>query len=134
MKRSITLILALFLAFPAFGEDETQLGKHMDELSGLLKSLRKIDGFDEKAAVVRQAQEELIKCFPLIPALTEKTEDAALKAAQIAEYKKLLARNYVLLCDFELAFLNKNEEQADDIYDQLKKIKKEGHTAYIEDN
>ena len=66
--------------------------------------------------------------------MTEKTEDAALKAAQVAEYKKLLARNYVLLCDYEIAFLNKDEEKADDIYDQLKKIKKEGHTAYIEDN
>jgi len=134
MKKIITLIVSLFIIFPAFAEDETtQLGKHMDELSGLLKSLRKVEGFDEKAAVVRQAQEELIKCFPLVPELTEKTEDPALKAAQVAEYKKLLAKNYMLLCDYELAFLSKDEEKADEIYDLLKKVKKDGHTNYIEE-
>ena len=134
MKKSITFILSLFLVFPVFADEEmTQLSKHMDELSGLLKSLRRIDDFDKKAAVVRQAQEELIKCFPLIPELTEKTEDEALKASQVAEYKKLLAENYMLLCDYELAFLNKDEEKADEIYDLLKKVKKDGHTNYIED-
>lgn len=106
----------------------------MDELSGLLKSLRRIDDFDEKASVVRQAQAELIKCFEFIPALTEKTEDPALKAKQVAAYKKLLAKNYMMLCDYEVAFLEKDEEKADEIYDLLKKIKKEGHTEYIEDN
>ena len=132
MNKIIPFFLSLLLFSPVIAEETTPLGKHMDEMSGLLKSLRRIDDFDEKAATVRKAQDELLKCFAYLPALTEKTTDPAQKALEIALYKKLLAQNYVLLCDYETAFLNKDEDAADEIYSQLKKIKKDGHSNYIE--
>jgi len=137
MKKLPIFLLSLFFVLPTVAEEEmTELGKHMDELSGLLKSIRKYedDQWNEKAGVVREAQEALLKCFPLIPAMTEKVKDPEARALQVADYKRLLAENYALLCQYEIAFLKKDEDLADDLYRELKSIKKEGHTGYIEDN
>ncbi len=115
--------------------EETKLGLHMDELSSTLKSLRRLDEGDwnGKVEVAQKAQEELLKCFGLHPKSLAKVKDEAEKAVLIAEYKKLLAENYAKLCELELAFLTKDEDLSDDILSALKKIKKKGHTKYIED-
>ncbi len=134
MKKLLSTLLSCALLTPLLlSADDTPLGKHMDEMSGHLKSIRRLESFPEKAAAVRAAQEELIKCFAFIPALTEKTTDKDVQAQQIANYKKLLAKNYMLLCDYELAFLAKDEDKADKIYRELKSVKKDGHTEYIEE-
>ena len=132
MKKLITLTLSILLVTPIFADDETVLSSHMSELSGLLKSIRKVETSAEKAEIAAKAQDELLKCFPLIPALTEKTTDPAKKALEIADYKKLLTKNLALLCDYEIAFLNGDEGAAEEIGLLLKKMKKEGHSQYIE--
>lgn len=136
MKTIAIILASLFLITPAFSEDTTELGNNMDELSSQLKSLRRVDDGDwaEKVAVAQRAQEALLKCFPLIPALVEKTADAAEKGKQVAHYRQLLAENMVLLCKLELAFHAEDEDLSDDILRQLKEVKKKGHTEYIEDN
>ena len=129
----ITAILTIGLLIPTFANEETELGKHMDELNGHLKSLRKLEDFDSKVEAARNAQKELLQCFPLIPTLVEGISDEKEKAKLMADYKKLLAVNYAKFCDLELAFLDENEELADEITRELKSIKKQGHQKYIED-
>lgn len=107
----------------------------MDEMSSQLKSLRKVEDEDwaGKAAVVQTAQAELMKCFPLVPALLEKTPDGTEKAEQIAYYKQLLAENLALLFKLEVAYHKEDEDLAEDIMDELKSLKKKGHTNFIEE-
>ncbi len=139
MKQLLICLFTLLLSFNCLADehhkDETQLAIHMDELSSHIKSLRKFDDTDwsGKAGAVLKAQEELLKCFPLVPSMVEKMEDGTEKAELLAEYKKLLAKNYAKLCDLELALYSEDEGLVDDVLSELKSIKKEGHTQYIEE-
>ncbi len=136
MKAITSLLLAVSLILPTFAEEETKLGEHMGELSGILKSLRRYEDNDwtGKAKVAQEAQAELLKCFAYFPAMLENVPASAEKSQQIVEYKKLLAENYILLCDLETAFIKQDEDEADDVISELKSIKKKGHTNYIEEN
>jgi len=131
MKKTLTLLLFSLLVSPILAD--TPLNDAMSEMNSHLKSIRKAETFEAKAEAVRGAQSELLKCFELIPALTEKTEDPEAKAKEVAHYKKLIAQNYALLCEYELAFLEEDEEKAKELYTQLRAAKKEGHDAYIEE-
>lgn len=136
MKKLTTLLLSFALLLTSFAEEETtQLGKHMDELSGHLKSLRKFDDEDwaGKAEAVKKAQAELLACFTLVPAMLESVPEGPVKAKQMAEYKKLLATNFAQLCELELALYEEDEDLVDDVLSELKSIKKDGHTQFIEE-
>lgn len=129
-------ILALFLSFTflSFGEEHTQLGKHMDELNGHLKSLRRLEDTDwaGKAEAIQKAQQELVASIFLEPTLiSELPEEEKMK--QMALYKKHMADAFVALVALETALLNEDEDAADDLIRSLKKIKKYGHTDFVQE-
>jgi len=96
--KKLTLLLSLLLLVPIHAEEQSKLGAHMDELSSLLKSTRRVDSWAEKADLARKAQDELLACFSLVPMMVEGVEDTAQKEKMVADYKRLLALNYAKLC------------------------------------
>jgi hypothetical protein len=115
-------------------DDETPLGEQMETVSGSLKKLRKADGFEPKAALVRDAQAAIIKSLQFLPAMFKDIKDAQAKAKARADFTRLMGLALSGLGELELAFLNEDEDKADEVLDKLKDLKKEGHKAYIEED
>jgi len=66
--------------------------------------------------------------------MLDNVPDGPEKQKQVAEYKRLLGVNYAKLAELELAILDEDEDLVDDTLDELKSIKKEAHTQFIEEN
>jgi hypothetical protein len=117
----------------AADDDETPLAAQMETVSGSLKKLRRAENFAEKAELIREAQAACIKSMQFLPAMFKDINDPKEKAKATADYKRLMGLVLSGLGELELAFLNEDEEKADEVVDKLKDLKKEGHNAYIED-
>lgn len=115
-------------------DDETPLAEQMDTVSGSLKKLRKAENFEAKAALMRDAQAACIKSMEYLPAMFKDMKDEKEKAKATADFKRLMGLTLAGLGELELAFLNEDEEKADEVIDKLKDLKKEGHNAYIEED
>ena len=119
---------------PVVADDETPLAEQMDTVSGSLKKLRKAENFEAKAALMRDAQAACIKAMQYLPAMFKDMKDEKEKAKATADYKRLMGLTLAGLGELELAFLNEDEEKADEVIDKLKDLKKEGHNAYSEED
>lgn len=128
------LIGLVGIAPVAADDDETPLAEQMETVSGSLKKLRKAEGFEAKAALVRDAQAACVKSLQYLPAMFKDMKDAKAKAKATADYKRLMGLTLAGLGELELAFLNEDEAKADEAVDKLKDLKKEGHNAYIEED
>lgn len=126
----MSLVLGAFN--PALADD-TPLAEKMDVISGSLKGLRKAETFAEKAQLARDAQAAAIGSLEYLPMIFEKVTDEKDLANKTADYKRLIGLTYSKLAELEMAFLAEDEAKADEIVDQLKDLKKEGHTEYVED-
>jgi len=119
---------------PVVADEDTPLAEQMETVSGSLKKLRKAESFEAKAALMRDAQAACIQSMQYLPAMFKNIEDAKEKAKATADYRRLLGLTLAGLGELELAFLNEDEEKADEVIDKLKDLKKEGHNAYIEED
>ena len=115
-------------------EDETPLSEQMEIVSGSIKKLRKADGFEAKAELARAAQAACIRSLEFLPAMFKEMKDAKAKAKATADYKRLMGLTLAGLGELELAFLNEDADKADEVVDKLKDLKKEGHSAYVEED
>lgn len=137
MKRASFLSLAVLGALallPLHAEDETTpLAEQMDGISSALKSLRKTEGWEAKAEVVRKAQEACLASLEHLPSTFEEIKDPKEKAKATADYKRLMTDAHSALCQLEIAFLDEDQDAVDEAMDLIKKIKKEGHQKYEDD-
>ena len=115
-------------------DEETPLAEQMETVSGSLKKLRKAEGFEAKAELIRGAQAACIKSMEFLPAMFKDIKDEKEKAKAKADFKRLMGLTLAGLGELELAFLNEDEDKADAAIDKLKDLKKEGHNAYIEED
>lgn len=115
---------------PSFAEDETPLAEEMSLLSKSLKRLRRAETVEDKVTLVHNAQKATIKSLEYLPAIFADVSDPAEKAKATADYKRLMGVTYVKLCELEMAYLEGDEEKADELRDALKDVKKEGHQKY----
>jgi len=113
--------------------EETPLEEQMGEMNVFFKKIRKTEDAVEGAKFARSAQETAINSLAFIPIITEKVTDPAQKEKDIADYKRMVGLTYVAFCEVELAFLEGDMEKVNEIVDRLRKLKKQGHTKYIED-
>jgi len=128
MKKTLIIALSVVMISPIFADGP--LGDAMSEMNSHLKSIRKAESFEAKAEAVRSAQAELLKCLDLVPSETKAVKDTAERTKLIAEYKQMIAQNFALLCEYELAFLAEDEAKSKEIYTKLREIKKAGHDKY----
>lgn len=132
-----TLALATVMGFGMLApvhadDDETPLGKEMEILSGSLKKLRKAETTADKVALVHDAQKAAINSLKYLPIIFKDIKDEAEKAKATADYKRMSGQVYVKLCELEMAYLAGDEDKVDEVQDELKDLKKQGHRKYTD--
>jgi len=138
MKNLFGKLLAMSMVMGAFNtasaDEDTPLAEKMDVISSSLKGLRRAENFEEKAQLARDAQAAALASLEYLPMMFEKVTDKKELAKNTADFKRLVGLTYSKLAELEMAFIAEDEEKADKIADELKDLKKEGHTAYIEED
>ncbi len=124
---------ALCLVLPARAEKETPLGKQMDAMNQSFKAFRKETDPAKCAALARDAQQAVAKGLLELPTLVTKMPEGPQKAKSAAEYRKMMGKLYVSLCEVEEAYLAGRADDAAKILSSLKEVKKQGHDKFMEE-
>lgn len=124
---------AALMAAPVLHAEDTPLGKQMEAMNDAYKAFRKETDPAKGAALAREAQEAVAKGLPDLPEMLKKMPDGPDKAKAAAEYRKMMGKLYVALCEVEEAFLAGKIEEVAKIVDSLKEMKKSGHNKFMED-
>jgi soluble cytochrome b562 len=124
---------AACLVLPLFAEEDTPLGKQMESFNDAYKVFRKETDPAKGAAAAREAQQAVIKGLAETPAMLVKMPEGPAKAKAAAEYRKMLGKVFVSLCEVEEAFLAGKIDDVAKIVATLKDMKKEGHDKFIEE-
>ncbi len=135
MKKSMILLgcLAGMLVMPAMAQEETPLGKNMEAMNDAYKAFRKETDPVKGAAAAREAQDYAIKGALEIPALIKEIKDEAEKTKATVEYRKMMGKLLISLCEVEEAFLANDLAKVTALVDALKDQKKEGHDKFIKE-
>ena len=118
----------------AAGEEDTPLGKQMEAMNDAFKGFRRETDPVKGAAQAREAQQAALKSAVEIPAMLKAMPDGPDKAKALAEYRKMIGKLFVTLCEVEEAFLNGKIDEVAKIVEALKESKKTGHDKFIEED
>lgn len=141
-KESLHKLFALIAAAGLVGfapvvsaeDEEDPLAEHMDNMSGALKSLRRLkrdpERWTKSAAAIAEGAEACIKAMSFVPKEIRALPDGPEKTKALADSRRLMGLTLAHYCELELAFLAENEEKADEIMDKLKDLKSEAHEKY----
>lgn len=137
MKKHLLLLgcaLSL-LVIPARAEDEKQTVMHdqMEVMNDAFKAFRRETDPVKGATQAREAQLAAIKCAAEIPELVKAMPDGPDKVKAQVEYRKMMAKLLLTLCEVEEAFLNGKIEDVAKIVESLKEMKKAGHDKFMEE-
>lgn len=124
---------AALMAAPVLHAEDTPLGKQMEAMNDAYKAFRKETDPAKGAALAREAQEAVAKGLSDLPEMLKKMPDGPNKAKAAAEYRKMMGKLYVALCEVEEAFLADKIEEVAKIVESLKEMKKSGHDKFMED-
>ncbi len=122
-----------FLLIPAMAEDETPLEKQMSAMNDAYKAFRKETDPVKGAALAREAQQAALKSAAETPGMLKELPEGPEKAKAMAEYRKMMGKLLVSLCDVEVAFLDGKIEEVAKIVEELKEQKKVGHEKFIKE-
>jgi soluble cytochrome b562 len=139
MKKQLFLLgcaigLSLIPANAQSDEEHTPLGKQMESMNDALKALRKETDPVKAAALTRDAQQATLKAALEIPALVKEMPEGPEKVKAAAEYRKMMGKLFISLCETEEAFNNGKTEDAAKILASLKGMKKEGHEKFMKED
>lgn len=134
MKTSFLLALcSVFLAAPLHAENHTPLGEQMEQFNDAYKALRKEKDAGKAAALAREAQLAVARSLAEMPEIVTKMADGPEKSKAAAEYRLMMGKVYVSLCEVESAFLAGKTDEAVSIIEGLRTAKKEGHDKFMEE-
>jgi soluble cytochrome b562 len=134
MKSRLILMSCLAcLVLPISAEEETPLGKQMEAFNDAYKAFRRETDPAKGAALAREAQQAVIKGLGELPSMLAKMPDGAAKSKAAAEYRRMMAKLLVSLCEVEEAFLDGKTDKVAEIVESLKEMKKAGHDKFMED-
>lgn len=132
--KAIMTACVVCLAAPVFAEEEqTPLGRQMESFNDTYKAFRKETDPAKGAALAREAQDAVAKGLGETPAMLKKMPDGPEKAKAAAEYRKMMGKVYVVLCEVEEAFLAGNLGEVEKLITALKEMKKAGHDKFVEE-
>lgn len=121
-----------FVVTPLQADEDTPLAEQMDIVSSSLKGLRKAETTADKVKLVQEAQAATIKALAYLPAIFVDIKDEKEKAKATADFKMLVGQSYAKFCELELAFLEEDEVKIEQVQNDLKALKKQGHDKYVE--
>lgn len=127
------MALAASLVLPLSADTETPLGKQMESFNDTFKAFRKETDAAKCAALAREAQAAVVKTLTETPDLVKKMAEGPEKAKAAAEYRKMMGKVYVSLCELEEAYLSGNMEEAGKILGSMREMKKAGHDKFMEE-
>ncbi len=134
MKTKFFLMaLAASLVLPLSADTETPLGKQMESFNDSFKAFRKESDPAKCAALARDAQTAVAKTLGETPELVKKMAEGPEKAKAAAEYRKMMGKVYVALCELEEAYLDGKTEEANKILGSMREMKKAGHDKFMEE-
>jgi len=129
----MSCLAGLLLAPVTLNAAESPLAVQMETVGSAFKALRTEQDPAKGAATAREAQDAVLKAAAIQPATITKLADAAAKAQATAEYRLMLGKLFVTLCEVEQAFLAKDMAKVATLLEDLKAHKKAGHTRFMEE-
>ncbi len=117
---------------PAKAEEHSALGKQMESMNDAFKAFRRETDPVKGATQARTAQQAALKCAAETPELVEQMPDGPDKVKAALEYRKMIGKLFITLCEVEDAFIAGNIAEVTKIVDSLKEAKKAGHDKFIE--
>ncbi|MEO1857816.1 MAG: hypothetical protein ABGY95_10715 [Rubritalea sp.] len=115
--------------------EESKMAADMKVVSKQLKSLRTIpkDDFVAAAEAARKAHEALLSAMKYTAVMVEEMPAGSEKAKALADSRRLMGLSYSVLCELELAYLEKDPAKIAAAMAKVKESKKEGHKKYTDD-
>lgn len=134
-NRMMTIGCALLLLAPvcSAAEEGGPLAKQMEAFDDAYKAFRKEQDPAKGAGFAREAQTAVLKALAETPEILSKMPDDATRQKAAAEYRKMLGRVFVILCEVEEAFLAGETDKVAKLVDSLKEMKKAGHEKFMEE-
>lgn len=123
------------MLMPAGAQEKptTALGKQMESMNDAFKGFRRETDPVKGAAQAREAQQAALKCALEIPETLKDMPDGPDKAKALLEYRKMIGKLFVTLCEVEEAFLNGKIDEVAKIVTAIKDMKKAGHDKFVEE-
>ncbi len=122
------------MLMPAQAEKEkTALGKQMEAMNDAFKAFRRETDPVKGATQAREAQQAALKSAAEVPALIKEMPEGPEKVKAAVEYRKMIGKLYVTLCEVEEAFLNGKIDEVAKIVGALKEEKKTGHDKFLKE-
>ena len=123
------------LLMPSHAEEEkTPLGKQMEAMDDAYKGFRRETDPVKGAKEARDAQTAVLKAAMEIPALIKEMPDGPEKDKACNEYRSMIGKLFVSLCEVEAAFLAGKVDEVAKIVDNLKEMKKSGHKKFVKED
>lgn len=121
------------LALPVYAQDSTPLGEQMDAMNDAYKQMRRETDPAKGATLARTAQDAMIKAITENPDLVTAMPEGPDKSKALAAYRKMMGNLIATLAEMELAFLNNDLEKVQEIVEQMREMKKQGHDQFMEE-
>ncbi len=113
--------------------DESPLGLQMEAMNDAYKGFRRETDPVKGAAQAREAQQAVIKSVAETPEVIQEMPEGPDKVKAAVEFRKMMAKLLLSLCEVEEAFLNGKIEDVAKIVEDLKAQKKAGHEKFVKD-
>ncbi|MEO8615344.1 MAG: cytochrome b562 [Luteolibacter sp.] len=115
-------------------KDKTPLGKQMESMSDAYKGFRKETDPVKGAALARDAQQGALKAAMEVPALIKDMPEGPEKIKAAVEYRKMMGKLFISLCEVEEAFNSGKLEDVAKLVTSLKEMKKDGHEKFVKED
>jgi len=138
MKKQLVLLgcaigLTLIPANAQDDKEHTPLGKQMESMNDAYKALRKETDAVKGAALAREAQQAALKATLEVPAVVKEMPEGPDKVKAAVEYRKMMGKLFISLCEVEEAFINGKIDDVAKIVASLKDLKKQGHEKFVKE-
>lgn len=112
----------------------TKLSADMKAINTPFKALSNEHDPAKGAALAREAQQGVLKAAAAVPATINEMADPEARAAAAAEYRLMIGKLFVALCEVEQAFLAKDLPKVATLIDGIKAMKKAGHAKFVKED
>ena len=126
-------MVGLMLTPARAAEEHTKLEEQMEALDDAFKGFRRETDAVKGAAAARESQMAALKSAAEVPITLKAMPEGPEKAKALAEYRKMMGKLFVTLCEVEEAFLNGKMDEVAKIVDVIKEMKKTGHDKFVEE-
>lgn len=114
-------------------EEETPLAKQMEAMDDAFKGFRRETDPVKGATEARAAQVAALKSALEIPIVVKEMPAGPEKDKAANEYRTMMGKLYVVLCEVEASFLTGKVDGVAKIIESMKDLKKSGHDKFVKE-